>query len=518
MIRGLVTSLLLLHAALAGAATGAAQPALYPDNDIDTGIRPLTALAFSADGRWVAAGGRDGAVAIWDGQAARPLRREQAASAPVTALAFDAGATALAVGAADGQVSLIDLRTGEARNVLRHEKSVTAVAFAGSERMAGSGDAGGAIALWDPAGGTGAGRLTEDGHRKPILMLSFPSPGTLLSIGRDLKVISWDARARRALRRGTLQSETFGRAVEAWAAGVDASGATLGVGAQLVTATHSAFFGTGPARPGDMKRTNVLFPYAVQTGVASEPVRLGEARAELLAMSPGGCFAFLAGPGGGGHELHLWSLRGGGQDLQQAPLPARPVALALDAGGRRLAAGLESGRVMTWSISGAGAADCEALLQRGSPQGQQRIALGAETEPLIPTGAGFRIAVLGFEAGGVEPYLADAVREMLQGEIANSPHVRVVERAAIDAVLREMEIQRSGLTEADAVRIGRGLNARKVLFGSVRRFGDRTFVVLARVVDVETQQVQGFRQVTCENCSEGDLPRAVQALRQAIVP
>jgi hypothetical protein len=94
----------------------------------------------------------------------------------------------------------------------------------------------------------------------------------------------------------------------------------------------------------------------------------------------------------------------------------------------------------------------------------------------------------------------------------------VIERAAIDALLREMEIQRSGLTADDAVRIGRGLNARKVLFGSVRRFGDRTYLVLVRVVDVETQQVQGSRQVSCENCGEGDLPRAVQSLRQAIVP
>jgi TolB-like protein len=518
MIRGLVTSLLVLHAALAGAATGVGQPALYPDNDIDTGARPLKALAFSADGRLLAAGGPDGSVTVLDAQAGRPLGRHQAATAAVSALAFDPAAATLAVGAADGTVAVIDLRTGDTRPVLRHDKSVTAVAFAAEGALAGSGDAGGAIALWEPARGAVVGRLTDEGHRQPILSLAFPSEGMALSVGRDLKVIAWDSRSRRALRRGTLQSETFGRAVDGWAAGVDSSGATLGVAAQLVTASHSAFFGSGPARPSDMKRANVIFPYAVQTGVAGQPVRLGDARADVLAVAPGGCFAFVGGAGGGGPELHLWSLRGTGQDVQQVALPARPAALALDAGGRRLAAGLESGHVLLWSVSGAGAADCEALQQRGAPQGQARVALGAETEPLVPAAAGFRIAVLGFEAGGVEPHVADAVREMLQGELANSPHVQVIERAAIDAVLREMEIQRSGLTAADAVRIGRGLNARKVLFGSVRRFGDRTFVVLARVVDVETQQVQGSRQVTCESCAEGDLPRAVQALRQAIVP
>jgi hypothetical protein len=85
-------------------------------------------------------------------------------------------------------------------------------------------------------------------------------------------------------------------------------------------------------------------------------------------------------------------------------------------------------------------------------------------------------------------------------------------------VLKEMEIQRSGLTAADAVKIGKGLNARKVLFGSVRRFGESTFLITARVVDVETQQVEGSREVTCESCKEADLPRAVAALRRTIVP
>ena len=74
------------------------------------------------------------------------------------------------------------------------------------------------------------------------------------------------------------------------------------------------------------------------------------------------------------------------------------------------------------------------------------------------------------------------------------------------------------ITAADAARIGRGLNARTVLFGSVRRFGESTYVITTRAVDVETQQIQGSREVTCENCQEQDLPRAVAALRKTIAP
>jgi curli biogenesis system outer membrane secretion channel CsgG len=128
------------------------------------------------------------------------------------------------------------------------------------------------------------------------------------------------------------------------------------------------------------------------------------------------------------------------------------------------------------------------------------------------------VAVLRFETSGLDATLGDAVAEMIAGELANSPQVKVIERSAIDKILKEMEIQRSGLTEADAVKIGRGLNAKAVLLGGVRRFGASTFLVNTRAVDVETQRVLGSREVTCESCTESDLPRAINALRKTIVP
>lgn len=527
MIRGLVVSLSLLATVAAIAATGAGQPSLYPDSDVDTGARPLKTLALSADGRLIAVSGADGLVSVWDAQAARVLRQARGSGSAASRMAFDPAGTRLMVGTDGGEVFILDLRTGETRVVTRHAKAVTAVAFAPDGALAASGDASGDIALADPGGAGEPAHLREDGHTKPILALGFGDATTLMSVGRDLKVIAWDCRNKRAVRRGTLQAEKFGRGVEPWTAVLDSSGSLLGVSAQLVTASHRAFFnggfggapgGGGTASATDMARANVVIPYSVQTGVAAEAVRTGPARPELLALTPGGCFAAFTGAAGGGHALYMWSLSGNGQSVEQLDLPARPVAVALDAAGRHLAVGLESGRAMTWTVSGATAADCEALRNRSRPGGAMRVALGSETAPLIVAGAGQRIAVLGFEAGGVEAHVADAVREMVAGELANSAHVQVIERAAIDALLREMEIQHSGLTAADAARIGRGLNARKVLFGSVRRFGDHTYVVLARIVDVETQQVEGSRQVSCENCAEGDLLQAVQALRQAIVP
>ena len=220
-------------------------------------------------------------------------------------------------------------------------------------------------------------------------------------------------------------------------------------------------------------------------------------------------------------RLHIWSLIRQGQDVSRLELPARASAVALDPTGRYVAAGFPNGEIRTWRTSGTTASDCQLYRNSQSPAAKPqapRIATGSEGQPLFPANAGFKVAVLRFEASGVDTYVGEAVAEMVGGELSNSSSVVVIERAAIDAIVKEMQLQASGLTAADAARVGKGLNAQKVVLGSVRRFGENTYVVSARVVDVETQQVQGNREVTCENCSAGDLPAAVGALRRVIVP
>lgn len=164
-----------------------------------------------------------------------------------------------------------------------------------------------------------------------------------------------------------------------------------------------------------------------------------------------------------------------------------------------------------------GPAHSQALMLFGPAEAEKsRVIASPEKEPLILPSAGMKIAVMRFEVTGIEPTLGDGVAEMVAGKVSNNRGFIVVERAAIDTVLREMEIQRSGLTTEDAVKIGRGVNARKVLLGSIRKFG-QSFVMTARVVDVETQQVEGSRNVQCEECSEKDLPLATDTLSALIL-
>jgi TolB-like protein len=456
---------------------------------------------------------------VWDAQTGSLIRKDAAGPGSVLRVAFGGQGTLLALGGDDGRISVVDLRSGTIKEVARHAKPVTSVAFTVDGRVGASGDTEGNILLWDPDRGA-PGALKDGGHRKDILILSFNAGGNLLSVSKDLRVVAWDVPGKRPLRRGTLQSEVAGRTVVPNAAAVDPEGTTLMLGSQLVSEPRGGFLTDrrGPASPADLRRDNVLLPYVVATGISGDPIGSAEFEAQYVAVSPSACFAFFTSSYRNQARMHVWSLIEHGDDLVRTSLPAQASAIALEPGARFVAVATEPGRIMVWRVSGATAADCDAYAKKAAPTtAERRITLGPETDPLIQEGADSKIAVLRFETTGLDATLGDGVAEMVAGQLSNRPGIVIVERAAVDSILKELQVQRSGLTTADAVRIGRGLNARKVLFGSVRRFGEDTFVVLVRIVDVETQQIQGSREVSCEHCKEQDLPRAVEALRRIVV-
>ncbi len=509
-----------LLAAVLTAQPAVSPPKLYTVHDIEAGVGRIADLGFSTDGRVLVAAGSTG-YGAWDAQTGDPIRTGASPSGELTRVALAGSGIQLAVGSTDGRVTIVDLRTGQTREVSRHTRPVTALALARDGRVGASGDTEGNVLLWDPDTGP-LGALRDGGHKRDLLLLAFDAEGHLTSASVDLRLVTWDVSGRRPLRRATVESEIAGRAVAPSAAAIDQEATRLVMAAQTVTEPRGGMFTdrTGPARPADLRRENHLMSYVTASGMSSDPIRTGDFLARHVALSPAGCFAFFTSMERDQPRLHVWGLVQTGDDLLRLDLPGPAVAVALEPAGRLAAVAMDTGRIRTWRVSGAGHADCESYRGSASPApvpDKPSVITGSETDPLIVGAQGLRIAVLRFDVTAVDPTLGDAVAEMVGGSLANTKGVTVVERAQIDAIVRELEIQRSGLTTADAVRIGQGLNVRKVLMGSVRRLGGSAFVLTARTVDVETQQVEGFREVQCQRCQEQDLPLAVDALRRILV-
>ena len=469
-------------------------------------------IAYSNDGRLIGVAGETG-FGWWDAQSGTLQRKE---TAPKTLrIAFSASGNFVAAGGADGRVLSADLRVTGSREAARHTKPVRAIALQADGRLGASGDSEGTILLWDPAAGP-VGTLKDGSSKAEVLYLAFSSASTLLAVAADMTVTTWDVNGKRSLRRGGLQTTERGRQIDPAAASLDTTGAKLVVAAQMSGAARIGAVTGGMANPRDLRRDNVLLPYDVASGISSDAIVTGDFKSETVATSPSGCYAFFTSNYRDQPRVHVWGMVEKGDDLLRQDLPRRAEAIALDGLGRALAIAVGNGKVATFRVSGTTVADCEIYARKPTQAAGPKITVGSETSPLIQT-AGTRVAVLRFDTNNASSDLGDGVAEMISGELANSASVVVIERGAINAIVKEMELQRSGLTDSDAVRIGKGLNAKKVLLGSVRRFGEDTFLLTVRVVDVETQRNEGQREVTCENCKEQNVLTAAKELRRLLV-
>ena len=112
-----------------------------------------------------------------------------------------------------------------------------------------------------------------------------------------------------------------------------------------------------------------------------------------------------------------------------------------------------------------------------------------------PTAVGVPVVVFDFEDGGSIPPRPEAatwsraLASLLSADLAGAPELEILDRAHLDAVLREQRLSRSRLAdEGTRLELGRLTGARFMIFGTYLAIGDRVTLV-ARLSEVETSRV-----------------------------
>jgi WD40 repeat protein len=167
----------------------------------------ILSLAFSRDGRALAAGGTDG-LEVWETATDRPLlalRPEKSADNHINvgALAFSPDGRMLAAAAQDSAVKLWEFPGGrELLTLGGRPQSAFALAFSPDGRTLASAGEDRTVKLWDPV--TGEYRATLRGHPKGVAALTFADRGQVLISGSiDGTVKLWRAAPWQAPAKAT---------------------------------------------------------------------------------------------------------------------------------------------------------------------------------------------------------------------------------------------------------------------------------------------------------------------------
>jgi len=160
----------------------------------------VTALAWSPNGQWIASGGTDGTVQIWEAATGKTCQTYLGHQAAVNALSWSPDGITLVSGSEDHTAHIWHALTGAHRLTYRgHTGPVDAVAWSPDGTRIASGSSDRTVQIWDAPTGMlhmtyhGHGELIPDGGYMMHAVAWSPSSFYLASASEDGTTHLWDA-------------------------------------------------------------------------------------------------------------------------------------------------------------------------------------------------------------------------------------------------------------------------------------------------------------------------------------
>jgi TolB-like protein len=269
-------------------------------------------------------------------------------------------------------------------------------------------------------------------------------------------------------------------------------------------------------------RYNLGF-YEWKTGTEIEIIQGNKTDINFFAITPDKNYAITDNSTLRQNRLSFWNIKSGVIE-QNYPIDGKISAIEISENGKWLAVAYaprtSNSVINVWQISGMEG------YQRFSSSSQIKSAtssgfgssmkLTAPDAPLIQFGERKKIAVMYFDSPGLNEDVARTTSYLLEGKLGNSPFVELIERNQINSVLSELNYQMSGLTTSAAVEVGKHLNAQYILVGSINKLGN-LLIITVKLVNVETAQIEGTREVQCHNATIENISDMVAMLAPTIV-